>query len=147
MRTQLSRIFTVAAFGFLAACVSAIPASAQNIKGSFTVSHEIRWQNATLPAGDYTFSRGSTARRSALIVTGPNGSVFELAYVVSESKADGPSVLILERRDGAFYVREMDLTGIGLQFQYNVPKVPRNEKELAQGPASTEQILVAMAKN
>jgi hypothetical protein len=147
MKAQLSRIFTVAAIGFLAACVSAIPASAQNIKGSFTVSHEIRWQNATLPAGYYTFSRESTARMGALMVTGPHGSVFELASVISERKADGPSVLILERRDGAFFVSEMDLTGIGLQLQYNLPKVPRNEKELAQGPASTEQILVAMAKN
>ncbi len=147
MKAQLSRIFTVAAVGFLATCVSAIPASAQNIKGSFTLSHEIRWQNATLPAGDYTFSRESTARMNALIVTGPNGSVFELASVISERKADGPSVLILERRDGTFFVSELDLTGVGLQLQYNVPKVPRNEKELARGPASTEQILVAMAKN
>lgn len=147
MKAQLSRIFTVAAIGFLAACVSAIPASAQNIKGSFTVSHEIRWQNATLPAGDYTFSRQSTARRSALIVTGPNGSVFELASAISERKADGPSVLILERRGGTFFVSEMDLSGMGLQLQYDVPKVPKNEKELAQGPASTEQILVAMAKH
>jgi hypothetical protein len=147
MKVQLSRIFTVAAIGFCAACVSAIPASAQNINGSFTVSHEIRWQNATLPAGHYTFYRQSTARRSALIVTGPNGSVFELASVVSERKADGPSVLILERRDGTFFVSELDLTGMGLQLEYNVPNVPRNEKELAQGPASTEQILVAMAKN
>jgi hypothetical protein len=55
--------------------------------------------------------------------------------------------LILERRDGTFFVSELDLTGMGLQLQYNVPKVPKNENELAQGPASTEQILVAMAKN
>ena len=147
MKTQLSRILSMAAIGFLSACVSANPASAQNkVEGSFTLSHEIRWQNANLPAGDYTFSLQSTERTKPMIVTGPNGSIFEFASVISESKANGRSVLILEPRGDTSFVRELDLGEAGLQIRYNVPKIPRNDKELAQGPVATEQVLVAMVK-
>jgi hypothetical protein len=146
MKNYIDRLFTMAAFGFLATCASAIPAAAQNkVLGSFTLSHEIRWQNANLPAGDYTFSMDSHSRMSPMIVTGPNGSVFELASVISESKAGGHSALILERRGGTFVVSEMDLTEAGLQIRYCVRDLPKNEQELAQGPASTEKVLIAMA--
>jgi hypothetical protein len=146
MKTQLSRIFAIAAVGLFAVCASPRPASAQSVRGSFTLSHEVRWQKANLPAGDYTFSSASTERTKPMIVTGPNGSVFELASVISYDPGNQASVLILERRGGTSYVREMDLAGIDVQIRYNVPKIPRNEKELAQGPATTEQVLVAMAK-
>lgn len=137
------RLFTVAAIGFLTACASVIPAFAQNgIVGHFTLSHEIRWQNANLPAGDYTFKAES--RTSPMIVSGPNGSVFELASIV-DHKSEGPSVLKLERRGGTFYVRELDLPQVDMQFRYSVPTMPKDE-ELAQGPV-TEQVLVAMAQN
>jgi hypothetical protein len=147
MKIHMNRLFTIAAIGFITVCASAMPAAAQNrVKGSFTLSHEIRWQNATLPAGDYTFSMQSAKRMSPMIVTGPNGSVFELASVISESKASGRSVLMLERCGGTFFVSEMDLAGVGLRFRYHVPEIPRDEQELAQGPASTEQVLIAMVK-
>jgi hypothetical protein len=142
MKVTIKKLYTVAAIGFLTVCASVIPASAQNaIGGRFTLTHEIRWQNATLPAGDYTFT--AAGRHSPMIVSGPNGSVFELAQVV-DNKSDGPSVIKLERRGGIFYVRELDLPQVGVQLSYNVPSAPKDE-ELAQGPA-TEQILVAMAK-
>ena len=31
------------------------PAYAQEMHGSFTLSHEVRWQNYVVPAGDYRF--------------------------------------------------------------------------------------------
>jgi hypothetical protein len=84
-------LFAVTAIGFLAACAFVTPASAQNaIQGHFTMSHEVRWQNANLPAGDYSFKAAS--RTSPMIVTGPNGSVFELASVIGD-KSQGPSLL------------------------------------------------------
>lgn len=147
MRVQLGRFLTIAAIGFLAACTFVTSASAQNaVGGSFTLSHEIRWQNAVLPAGDYTFALRSATRSTPMVVTGPNGSVFQLASVVSESKTNQRSMLILENRGGTSFVREMRLAEAGLDIRYSVPKIPRNEKELAQGPASTEQVLLAVAK-
>jgi hypothetical protein len=145
MKNHFNRLFAVAVIGILSTCVSAIPAAAQNqIKGSFTLSHEIRWQNANLPAGDYTFTMSSRTKMSPMVVTGPNGSVFQMASVISDSKAGGRSALILERQGGTYVVREMDLAEVGLQIRYHVPQLPGNEKELAQGPAATEQVLIAM---
>jgi hypothetical protein len=142
MKATYNKLYTVAAIGFLTVCASVIPASAQNaIVGHFTLTHEIRWQNADLHAGDYTFR--TEGRTGPMIVTGPDGSVFELASVVNR-KSDGSSVIKLERRGGTFYVRELDLPQLDMQFRYNVPSAPKHE-ELAQGPA-TEQILVALAK-
>jgi hypothetical protein len=146
MKTQLSRICAIAAVGLFAVCASPRPASAQSVQGSFTLSHEIRWQNANLPAGDYTFSMESVARPIKMILRGPSGSVFELSSATSERKTDEPSSLTLERRGGTSFVRELYLADLGLHIRYGVPKIPKNEKELAQGPASTEQVLVAMAK-
>ena len=140
---NLHRLLTAAAIGLLGACAFVAPAFAQNgIAGRFTLLHEIRWQNATLPAGDYTFKAES--RHSPMIVSGPNGSVFELASVV-EHKSDGPSVLKLERRSGGFYVSELDLPQADMQFRYRVPGIAPKGEELAQGPA-TEQVLVAMVQ-
>ena len=33
-------------------------ASAQSANGSFTLSHDVHWQNAVVPGGTYKFSRG-----------------------------------------------------------------------------------------
>jgi hypothetical protein len=146
MKAQLTRLFSIAAIGFFAVCVSAIPAAAQNrAAGTFTLQHEIRWQNVNLPAGDYKFSLQSADRITPMVVTGPNGSVFEMASVISSNQNGRSSVLVLQRRGGTFYVSEMDLANVGLQLQYSVPKAPKNERQLAQGPA-TEQVIVAMAK-
>jgi hypothetical protein len=146
MKSFQNRILAVAGLGLFAICANAGQAAAQSrVQGSFTLSHEVRWQNANLPAGDYTFSLSSTARMTPMIVRGPKGAVFELASVISERNTNQPSVLILEERGGTSFVREMYLASIGMQLDYNVPKIPKNEKELAQGPGTTEQVLVAMA--
>ena len=76
----LTRIFAMAAIGFGSICAFVNPASAQNaFQGSFTLSHEIRWQSAVLPAGDYTFAMESAAVPCKMIVRGPNGTSFELS--------------------------------------------------------------------
>jgi hypothetical protein len=147
MKSIQNRILPTVVLGVFAVCAFAAPTPAQNrISGSFKLSHEVRWQNVTLPAGDYTFSQSSVARTSPMVVTGPNGSVFEFAAVISERHADKPSVLVLQRFGGTYFVREIYLDTVGVQLDYTMPKVPKSEKLLAQGPASTEQILISVGK-
>jgi hypothetical protein len=147
MKVQISRIFAIAALGLFALCASASPASGQNVaQGSFTLPHEVRWQNATLPAGDYIFTLASAGRPNKMVVTGPNGSVFELSKANSGGVAGRPSCLTLERRGGTSFVRELYLADLGMGLRYDVPEIPSDERQLAQGPASTEQVLVAVAK-
>jgi hypothetical protein len=147
MKAQVNRLFAIAAIGLFSVAVSALPAAAQDaVRGRFTLPHSVRWQGATLPAGDYTFSLPSLAATTPTIVTGPNGSVFELAHINSYFRSESPSVLILEQRNGAYYVRELDLSEVGVQILYRVPKQRRDDEPLAQAPATTEKVLVAMVK-
>ena len=146
MKVPVNRLFAIAALGLFSVAASALPAAAQTVyKGQFTLPHEVRWQNAKLPAGDYTFSLPSLAPFTPMTITGSDGSVIEVAHVNSGSRSDVPSVLILEQRDGTYFVRELDLSEISVQIRYNVPKQSRSNEQLAQAPTTTEKVLVAMS--
>jgi hypothetical protein len=139
MKSLRTRMLATIGLGLISICACANQTIAQNtVAGNFTLSH-------TLPAGDYTFSAPSLSWGKPLLVRGPKGASFQFPAVVSHNLSDRPSVLILERRGTTFFVREMDLNKIGLQLGYTVPKFPKTEHELAQGPASTETVLIAMA--
>jgi hypothetical protein len=143
MKSLRNRMLVIATFALAAVCASATPAAAQAAcKGSFTLSHEVRWQNATLPAGDYTFEMKSVTSPSLITIKGPNGYQFVTALVADE-KAFEQSMLIIEHRGNASVVSELRLSSIGRSLRYAVPKAPK-DVELAQGPVTHEQILVAL---
>jgi hypothetical protein len=146
MKSFKNRVLAIAAVGLFAICASAIPAAAQNVcGGSFTLQQEVRWQGATFPAGDYTFSMKSVAAPSVITLHGPNGFAFVSAIVGDRDDISDRSVMTIEHRGGASVVRELYLAPIGLRLKYSVPK-RQKDQELAQGPATTEQVLVAMAR-
>ena len=142
MKISLNRLFATAALGLLSVAASALPVAAQGrFEGHFTLPCEVRWQNATLPAGDYTFTLPSVSYQSAMVVSGPEGSIFEIPREVSTRLVDGRNVLILEQHDGTYFVREMDLS-VG-QLKYRMPKTFESEKLLAK-TAAPQQIIIAM---
>ena len=50
------------------------PASAQeNARGTFTLTHDVRWQNAMVPAGEYRFSLDADGPASMLVLTKLSG--------------------------------------------------------------------------
>jgi hypothetical protein len=145
MKSLRNRVLTVVAVGLLSIGFGASASQGQAIyKGSFTLDHSIRWQNSTMPAGDYTFTVASSTRNQPVTVTGPDGTVFQLPIVVDHTKIAEKSVLKLEWRGEDMYVREMDLGQVGLNFRYNVPKATANDKLLAKANTGSEQILIAM---
>ena len=144
MTSFRNRMLVIAAVALAAISTSAPRAAAQAAAaGSFTLSHEVRWQASTLPAGDYTFTMDSAASPVRIKLHGPNGYEFVLAMVADNSVSGESSSLTIERRDGSPFVRELYLAPIGLRLKYHVPKASK-ESELARGPVTTEQILVAM---
>jgi hypothetical protein len=146
MKTKLNRLLAIAALGLFSVAAYAPPAAAQQAAvGHFTLPREVRWQNATLPAGDYTFALPSVTTRSAMTLRGPNGMLFELGTVISHNESEAPSALILEMRNEVLYVSELDLNAVGVQIRYNVPKESQRDKLLAR-VNSTERVLIAMAK-
>ena len=143
MTSFQNRMLTIAAVALAAISASAPRAAAQAAAGSFTLPSEVRWQASTLPAGDYTFRMDSGASPIRITLNGPNGYEFIFAMVADNSVSGEHSSLTIENRDGSSFVRELFLAPIGLRLKYHVPNSPK-EAELARGPVTTEQILVAM---
>jgi hypothetical protein len=145
MKSQLSRILAIAAIGLFAVCASATPASAQAaFKGAFTLPSDVRWQGKNLPAGDYTFTLKSVAVPARLTVTGANGdTVFIITAVTSERMVGEKSFLTVEHQGGSNFIRDLYLAGLDLDLRYRVPRTPKSEQRIAQGPATTERILIA----
>ena len=144
MKTNLTRIVAIATIGLIAICASASSASAQNaFQGKFTLPNDVRWANASLPAGDYTFSLNSPTMAGWIVLNGPNGGVFILTSVIDKRNEGDSSKLTIEHRGGTSFVRSMYLAQLGVELTYGAPKTPKQDVEIAQGPASVEQILIA----
>lgn len=145
MKSLRNRILTLVAVGLMGIGFSASTSQAQAIyKGSFTLDHDIRWQQAIMPAGDYTFTVESTSRSKPILVTGPAGTVIQLPVVTSQGKIGETSVMKLEWRGDVLCVRELDLAEVGLNIRYHVPKATENDKLLAKAHTATEEVLIAM---
>jgi hypothetical protein len=144
MKTKFTRIVAIATIGLIAICASASSASAQNaFQGKFTLPNDVRWANASLPAGDYTFSLSSTSVPGQVILQGPNGGAFILTSVIDKRNEGGSSKLTIEHRGGISFVRSMYLADLGVELTYRAPKTSKKDVEPAQGPVATEQVLIA----
>ncbi|MBV9888856.1 MAG: hypothetical protein JO119_20120 [Acidobacteria bacterium] len=147
MKSLRNRILTLVTVGLLSIGFSATASEAQAIyKGSFTLEREVRWQNATMPAGDYTFTVESNTHSKPILVNGPAGTMFQLPLVTAETKIGDQSKLILEWRGDNLCVREMDLAQVGLNIRYHMPKATESDKLLAKAQTGTQEVLIAMAK-
>ena len=143
MTSLRNRMLVIASFALAAIFASATPAAAQQaFKGSFTLTHEVRWQKATLPAGDYTFEIKSVSVPSLITLKGPNGSSF-IPALVANDRVSEQSMLVIETYGSISAVTELRLSSIGRTLRYAAPKAPK-DVELAQGPVTREQVLVAM---
>jgi hypothetical protein len=147
MKSLRNRILTLVGVGLLSVGFGASASQAQDVyKGSFTLDRQIQWQNATMPAGQYTFTVESTTRSKPVRVTGPDGTIFQLPLVTEQTKVGDQSKLILERRGDNMCVREMDLAQVGLNIRYHMPKATDNDKLLAKANTGTQEVLIAMSK-
>jgi hypothetical protein len=144
MKTNFTRIVAIATLGLIAICASASSASAQNaFQGKFTLPNDVRWANARLPAGDYSFSLSSPTMSGRVFLQGPNGGAFILTSVIDNRNEGDSSKLTIEHRGGSSFVRSMYLADLGVELTYSAPKTPKQDVELAKGPVSTEQVLIA----
>ncbi len=113
------------------------PASAQDAAGSFTLTHEVHWQNAVVPAGKYRFTIGSTGPAEMLTLRsmGDNGTTFMLMVndTVESRPADASRILVVSRA-GQRFVSTMQLPEFGVTLHFAVPAETR---EVAQSVATT----------
>ena len=143
MKNNLNRILTIVAIGLIAVCASPAPAAAQDAyKGRFTLDNDVRWAQVMLPAGEYTFALKSVGLPAQIILHGPNGFAIVLTSSTDTKNSDAPSSITVDRVGGMRVVRDLHLAELDIDLRYSAPKLPHNE--IAQGPRTTEQVLVAM---
>jgi hypothetical protein len=118
---------TLAYAAFLALSMFTIQptlAAAEDVRGVFTLSHEVHWQNCVLKPGDYSFSFKSNGLPTLLTLRGLNGTGTDAMLLVSEvetSKPDEATRLLLVSRDGKSFVSSMSLPSYDMVLHFAVP--------------------------
>ena len=120
---------------------SALPASAQSTKGTFTLGHKVRWGTAVLPAGDYEFSVDTQTWPARVMVRELSGttSAIILPQAYSDQKLAGGSTLVIEKEAGESVVSSLKLANVGMALEFHSGKVATPETA-ALGPIADSQL-------
>jgi hypothetical protein len=133
--TSIRKFAYAALLAFTTLDVAPSLASAQEAaRGKFTLSHDVYWGNAKVPAGDYEFSYNPDANARMLSLNKLSGDRTGYLLIVAsteDAKASDLSRLILETKFGGSYVRAMQLPESGMTLHFNVPS-RKAEKQIAK---------------
>jgi len=102
----------------LAVCFNVGHASAQMFQGKFTLPFEARWGQATLPAGEYTFSVDGMGPNCTLHLSRGTQNVAMIVASGQYESYSGPAELSVVRGT----VRALSLPEIGMVYQYARPQ-------------------------
>jgi hypothetical protein len=113
------------ALSVLALGLSAAPAAAQSVMGTFKLPMAANWGTSSLPAGEYSYSAEISQGMPILTVRSldSNRAQMFLAQSVSPGDDSKPATLELTRKGDKMYVSSISARGMGLVFNYSVPKV------------------------
>jgi hypothetical protein len=124
-KTTIRRYLYAAVLTLSVFSIAPALASAQNAQGTFTLTHEVRWQNATLPAGEYHFKSQPSGPAQMLVLSKVNGSPAGFMILVNDVResvsGERLDTLVLVSRAGKSYVKEMELPEIGMTLHFDVP--------------------------
>jgi hypothetical protein len=108
-------------------------ASAQDEVGRFRLPHDVLWQNAEVPAGDYRFTLQPVGPTEMLKLTKLSGTTASFMLMVNDTDvADGSETarLVIHSTSGSSYVSSMTLPQFEVTLHFAPPKNP--EKVIAQ---------------
>lgn len=111
-------------------------ASAQELAhGKFTLPHEVHWQNAVIPAGDYLFSlagNGASGMLTLSKTTDAQGGFMILVNDIDDFAVSGANQLVIDSTPNGSYVRSLELPKFGVTLHFVVPS-SGSEKPIARG--------------
>jgi hypothetical protein len=113
------------------------PASAQEASGSFALTHDVRWQNAIVPAGTYRFTIEASGSSALLTLSKMSGNIREfmlLSTDLEESRPADVSQIVLISRANKSFVSEMKLPEFGMKLRF---AVPAESREIAKAVTTT----------
>ncbi len=102
-------------------------------RGRFKLAHDVRWENAVVPAGEYAFSYDPDSISPVLTITktdGPRASFMLMVPAKDESSPRDSNVLVLESTPAGSYVSALKLAESGVTLHFWVPRA--TEKQLAK---------------
>jgi hypothetical protein len=132
--TSIRNFAFTALLAFTALNFTPSTASAQEpAHGKFTLTHEVHWGNAKVPAGDYAFSfdpDGTSRTLTLNKLSGERHGYLIMVPAADNAKPSDLSLLILESTPSGSYVSAMQLPQFGMTLRFTVPT--RTEKEIAK---------------
>jgi len=118
-------------------------ASAQAYKGQFTLPFDAHWGQATLAAGDYTFTLNSTGQPAIVkIEQGRRRMALVMAHGFSTSNASKESELIVTRSGDHLRIRVLHLAELGTDLYYAAPKT--EGREMASAPELIQRVPIIL---
>lgn len=112
-----------------ATLISVAGANAQTFAGRFTLPYQVHWDQAVLPAGDYTILMPTV--HSPAIVQSANGKISAFVFTaISGDREEGATYLTIVNRGGERKVASLNLPHSGISLVY-VP-MTKAERELLQ---------------
>jgi len=109
-------------------------ASAQDEGGKFTLPHEVLWQNAVVPAGEYRFSLQPMGPSEMLTLTKTTGKPASFMLyakdVDTDAGAETARLVIQKSKFGTSYVSAMDLPQFEVTLHFAAPA--NSGKEVAE---------------
>lgn len=134
MKTIRSFTLSSLVLALLASCLSAGMARAQEMQGKFTLPFDARWGQATLPAGDYSFTVDQSQAAAKVVLAGEKARAIIRAQGYDPKEMDS-SALVLAKNHGVNTVRELKLAELGVVL-YFTPSRPHQtaaeEKQIAK---------------
>ncbi|MGD0227034.1 MAG: hypothetical protein ABSF71_32305 [Terriglobia bacterium] len=139
------RLIKFAVLALLTACMGTSLANAQTAAGKFNLPFEVRWGQAVLPPGNYSFTvNSSVSPPNTVLVRGENLSARIIMSPVHDDSFSGKNELIVERQGERGTVRTLRLADVGLVLYYPAPKAER--QILAQAPVLIQQLPILIAR-
>jgi hypothetical protein len=140
--------FLVIAVSLLAFGLSSLSVSANEVRtGKFSPPHPTRWNNAVIPAGDYTFKLKSTkSNAEMLVIHSSNLTMSFFVYPDSPcATCQGASLNFVVRGNDRI-VTSLDVDGFHMTFDPR-QSAGAGEQETVKAQGQSEQVAVQFDPN
>jgi len=124
--------------------VSVGPASAQSLKGTFTLPYEVQWGKAVLPAGPYTITFDTLHGPAIVRTSTGEGRAIVMARIVDKAMKDQPSALLVTKIENQRVVRTLNLREADAAFVYR--PFTKSEGRLVSTLDESEAVPILMAR-
>ena len=107
----------------LAVCFNVPLSAAQEASGTFTLPHEVQWNNLRLNAGDYKYTLSGQGSGAILMIRGLRGSpgYILMARKTAHAGATEADRLTIINQDGQAFVSALYVTKLETLFRFEVP--------------------------